>query len=89
LSEKSEKEKPVTIRGENKTILSIFISSNKLTLTVSRKGETGFERIDRYVIPLDYLLFKIFEKNIDALSTVCELAEKVERKEIVEEAGPE
>jgi len=45
-----------------------------------------FERIDRYIIPLDYLLFKIFEKNIDALSTVCELAEKVERKEIIEEA---
>jgi methyl coenzyme M reductase subunit D len=72
-----EKEKPITIRGE-KTILSIFIGENKVTLTVSRKTESGFERIDRYIIPADYLLFKLFEKNRGAFSGICEIIEKIE-----------
>ncbi len=73
-----EKEKPITIRGENRTILSIFIGEGKVALTVSRKGEGGFERIDRYVIPTDYLLFKIFEKDRRAFSNICEIIEKIE-----------
>jgi hypothetical protein len=73
-----EKEKPITIRGENKTILSIFIGEGKITLTVSRKGESGFDRIDRYVIPTDYLLFKLFEKNRRVFGGICEIIEKIE-----------
>jgi hypothetical protein len=73
-----EKEKPITIRGENKTILSIFIGEGKITLTVSRKGESGFDRIDRYVIPADYLLFKLFEKNRGVFGGICEIIEKIE-----------
>ena len=76
--EKPEKEKPITIKGENKTILSIFIGEGKITLTVSRKSESGFERIDRYVIPTDYLLFKLFEKNRGSFSGICEIIEKIE-----------
>jgi hypothetical protein len=73
-----DREKPITIRGENKTILSIFIGEGKITLTVSRRGESGFERIDRYVIPADYLLFKLFEKNRGSFSSICEIIEKIE-----------
>jgi hypothetical protein len=73
-----EKEKPITIRGENKTILSIFIGEGKITLTVSRKGEGGFDRIDRYVIPTDYLLFKLFEKSRGVFGGICEIIEKIE-----------
>jgi hypothetical protein len=80
-----EKERPVTIRGENRTILSIFISENKVTLTVSRKTETGFERVDRYVIPTDYLLYKIFERSRNSFGGICEIVERLEETERVEE----
>jgi hypothetical protein len=79
-----EREKPITIRGENKTILSIFISENKVTLTVSRKTESGFERVDRYTIPVDYVLYKIFEKSWKSFSGICEIVEKLETEKIEE-----
>jgi methyl coenzyme M reductase subunit D len=74
-----EREKPITIKGE-RTILSIFIGENKITLTVSRRTETGFERVDRFIIPVDYLLFKIFEKNRSSFSGICEIIEKIEER---------
>jgi hypothetical protein len=77
-------EKPVTIKGE-RTILSIFISESKVTLVVSRRTEAGFERVDRYVIPVDYLLFKIFERNKYSFKGICEIVEKIEESERVEE----
>jgi hypothetical protein len=77
-------EKPITIRGE-KSILSIFIGENKITFTVSRKTEGGFERIDRFVIPLDYLLFKVFEKNRGIFGGICEIVERLEETEKPEE----
>jgi hypothetical protein len=80
-----EREKPITIRGENRTILSIFISEIKITLTVSRKTETGFERVDRYVIPVDYLLFKIFERSRGSFGSICEIVERLEETERPEE----
>jgi hypothetical protein len=80
-----EKEKPVIIRGENRTILSIFVSENKVTFVVSRKVESGFERVDRYVIPADYLLFKLFEKNRSAFSSICEIVERLEETERFDE----
>jgi hypothetical protein len=77
-------DKPITIRGENKTILSLFISENKVTLTVSRKTESGFERVDRYTIPTDYILYKIFEKAWRNFSGICEIVEKLETEKIEE-----
>jgi hypothetical protein len=77
-------EKPVTIRGE-KTILSIFIGENKLTLVVSRRTESGFERVDRYVIPIDYFLFKVFERSRSSFSSICEIVERLEETERPEE----
>jgi methyl coenzyme M reductase subunit D len=79
-----EREKPITIKGE-RTILSIFIGENKITLTVSRRTETGFERVDRFIIPVDYLLFKIFEKNRSSFSGICEIFERLEETERPEE----
>jgi len=56
-----EKRKPdLVIRGNNKTILSIWISERGIRLSVSKRGEQGgFEKIDSYSIPLDYLLYKL------------------------------
>jgi methyl coenzyme M reductase subunit D len=72
-----EKEKPITIRGE-KTILSIFIGEGKITLSVSRKGQDGFEKIDRYIIPTDYLLFRISEKDRRVFGRICEIIDKID-----------
>jgi len=74
----NEKEKPIVIKGENKTALSIFIGEREVTLTVLRKTESEFERIDRYIIPVSYLLLKIFEKNRGMFSDLCEIVEKIE-----------
>jgi hypothetical protein len=71
-----EVEKPITIKGEN-TILTIFIRENRITLNISRKTQTGFERIDRFVIPTDYLIYKLFEKRLDLFDTICELVDKL------------
>jgi hypothetical protein len=71
-----EVEKPITIKGES-TILTIFIRENRITLNISRRTQTGFERIDRFVIPTDYLIYKLFEKRLDLFSVICELVDKL------------
>jgi hypothetical protein len=76
--EREAKERPLTVRGENKTILSIFVSENKLTFSVSRRTEDGFERIDRYVIPVSWLLAELFRRNKDAFGDWCEFLSAVE-----------
>jgi hypothetical protein len=76
-----EKERPITVRGENKTILSIFVSENRLTFSVSRRTENGFERIDRYVIPISWLLAEIFRRNKSAFSDWCEVLSSMEEGE--------
>jgi hypothetical protein len=73
-----EKERPITVRGENKTILSIFVSETKLTFSVSRKTESGFERVDRFVIPISWLLAEIFRRNKSAFSDWCEVLGAIE-----------
>jgi|YelNatPaOPRAMG01_1025707.scaffolds.fasta_scaffold22065_3 hypothetical protein len=72
-----EVEKPITIKGES-TILTIFIRENRITLNISRRTQTGgFERIDRFVIPTDYLIYKLFEKRLDLFGMICELVDKL------------
>jgi hypothetical protein len=87
----ADREKPITIRGENKTILSIFVSENKVAFTVSRRTEAGFERIDRYTIPVDYILYKIFERSWRRFTSICEIVERLEteteRVEDIPETG--
>jgi hypothetical protein len=83
VSEKTGKElgraeKPLTVRGENKTILSIFVSENRLTFSVSRRTESGFERIDRFVIPVSWLLAELFRRNKGAFGDWCEFLSAVE-----------
>jgi hypothetical protein len=72
VAEKARGERPLTVRGENKTILSIFVSENKLTFSVSRKTENGFERIDRFVIPVAWLMAELIRRNKDVLADWCE-----------------
>jgi hypothetical protein len=75
---KEKEVKPLTIKGENKTILSIFVSENKLTLSVSKRTENGFERIDRYVLPMNWLLAELFQRNKGAFSDWCEVLSAIE-----------
>jgi DNA-binding NtrC family response regulator len=74
-------ERPITIRGENRTILSIFVSESKLTLSVSKRAESGFERIDRYTIPMNWLLAELFRRNKGAFSDWCEVLSAIEESE--------
>jgi hypothetical protein len=74
---KEKGEKPITIRGE-KTILSIFVSENKLTFNVSKRTESGFERVDRYTIPLSWLMAELFRRNKNVFADWCEILNAVE-----------
>jgi hypothetical protein len=85
VSEKTGKElgraeKPITIRGES-TFLSIFVSENRLTFSVSRRTENGFERIDRYVIPISWLLAELLRRSKGAFADWCEFFSKIEEGE--------
>lgn len=80
----SERQKPlVTVRGRD-TYLSIWVSGNNVKISVSRKGQGGFERIDSYLIPLDYLLFKVIEASKDIVARYCEFVSALEE---IEEKG--
>ncbi|MCI4408537.1 MAG: hypothetical protein JHC26_05555, partial [Thermofilum sp.] len=70
-------EKPITIRGE-KTILSIFVSENKITFSVSKRTENGFEKIDRYTIPVSWLMSELFRKNTKIFADWCEILNAIE-----------
>jgi len=78
-----EKRKPdFTMRGRE-TVLSVWIGERGLRLSVSKKTEQGFQRIDSFSIPLDYLLFKIFS-NVSGRSMLrnyCEFLEQLEEEE--------
>lgn len=70
-----EKEKPVIkVRGES-TILTVFAGGDNLAFSVIKRTEGGFERVDRYYIPVEYLLLKLLEKKKDALLKMCKIAE--------------
>jgi len=85
-----EKRKPdLVIRGNNKTILSIWISERGIRLSVSRRGEQGgFEKIDSYSIPLDYLLYKLVssEELRPLMKRHCSFVEALVEEEEEKEA---
>jgi len=79
-----EKKKPnLTLRGENKTLLSIWVSGNDLKIRVSRRSEKGFEKIDTYVLPLETLINRVLldSEAIDITRRYCKFAEVIESEE--------
>jgi len=75
-----ERQKPnLVVRGKE-TTLSIWITEKTMKLSVSKKTDSGFERIDSYTIPMDYILFKILESMPSQLAKVCEFAKVIEEK---------
>jgi len=84
VGEKSEKKPLLTIRGKE-TYLSVWVSGNSVKMSVSKRGDQGFVRVDSYMIPLDYMLFKIFESSKDVLKRYCEFVASVEEVEDKEE----
>lgn len=75
-SERPSEKPSVVVRGKD-TVLSVWISENSVRFSVSRKNEGRFERVDSYSIPLDYLLFKIMEKNPSMIKRYCEFVESL------------
>jgi len=76
-----EKVKPdITVKG-NQSVLTMWISEDKLRVSISKRSDQGFERLDSYSIPLDYLMFKVFEKNRRMIKRFSELVETIEEEE--------
>ena len=70
----------VVLRGRNGTFLSIWLSGNKLKVSVTRRGANGFERVDDYVVNLDYILFVAIRKGSDSraiVGNVCDMLESL------------
>jgi len=80
-----EKKKPnLTLRGENKTLLSIWVSGSDLKIRVSRRSDKGsFEKIDTYVLPLEILINRVLldSEAIDITRRYCKFAEVLESEE--------
>jgi len=72
-----ERKPDINMRGGNNTFLSIWIGSN-VKIVISRKSGDGFERIDSYTIPLDYLILRIFDRSRDVLKRFCEFVDALE-----------
>lgn len=72
----SGKTKPISIRGNN-TWLNIWVGEQYTTIKVSRKGEKGFETIDTYRIPTEFLVYKLLESGASSVLRACEIAEKL------------
>jgi len=82
-----ESKKPdLTIKGSN-TVLSIWISSKGLRLSISKRVEKGFERIDSYTIPLEVILTKALFKQemIESLKQFCLFVDRIAIEEEIEE----
>lgn len=74
----SEKKPDITVKGKD-TYLSLWIGS-RVRISISRRTNNGFERIDSYTIPLDYLLFKSLERSRDVLKRYCEFVLDLEEE---------
>lgn len=71
--EGKERGKPDLITRHGDTVMSIWITENKIRLSVSRKKEGGFEKVGVFVIPVDYMVFKILMKNPDIVKKFANL----------------
>ena len=69
----------VVLRGRNGTFLSMWLSGNKLKISVTRRGSSGFERVDDYVVNLDYILFVAIRKadSRGIVGNVCDMLESL------------
>jgi len=76
-----EKRKPdFTMKGKE-SILSVWIGERGIRLSISKRTEQGFQKIDSFSIPLDYLLFKIFGSAKSLFKNYCEFLEQLEVEE--------
>jgi len=85
---KIESRKPdISIKGNNNSILSIWISRKGLKLSVSRRVGNTFEKVDTYNIPLEFILAKAMfkEEMHDSLKDFCINLERIVFGEEVEE----
>jgi len=83
-SEKENGEQPersaappaISIRSGD-AYLAIWVSGSRLRISVSRRVEGGYERYGPWVIPLDYLIYKVLETK-EGREVIKKAAEFVE-----------
>ena len=82
----------VVLRGRNGTYLSMWLSGNKLKISVTRRGQDGrFERVDDYVLNLDYILFVAIRKSDSRgiVGNVCDMLESLAEESESEASEPD
>lgn len=76
MGERKSEKPDIIVRGRD-TYLSVWISSI-VKISITRKSSDGYERVDSYAIPLDYLVFKILDKSRDVLKRYCEFVDALQ-----------
>jgi len=85
----SERSKPLLTVRDRDVYLSVWLSSNAFKIRVSRKTEKGFEAIGNFMIPLDFLLFKVIDsvQGREVYKRYCSIAEALEVEEEEEKSS--
>jgi len=76
-----EKRRPLlTVRGRE-GFLSVWVTGNAIKFSVSRRAGEAFERVDAFVVPLDYMFLQLFgDREVRETARRCILlAEAAER----------
>jgi len=79
----SESRKPDLVLKGKEIILSIWISGKNVKLSISKRIEQGFQKVDSFSIPLDVLIVRAMF-NTDSKMTLrqyCELIESIGEEE--------
>jgi len=74
--ERSAAPPAISIRSGD-AYLAIWVSGSRLRVSVSRRTNEGFERFGPWVIPLDYLIYKVLESK-EGREVIKKAAEFVE-----------
>jgi len=74
--ERSAAPPAISIRSGD-AYLAVWVSGNRLRVSVSRRVESGYERYGPWVIPIDYLIYKVLETK-EGREVIKKAAEFVE-----------
>ena len=78
--EQPEKRYPLlSIPGEYQ--LTVWANRNTVRFVVNRRTENGWERVAKWVVPLDYLLFKIAIEVEGGLDVIKQVISRIKDEE--------
>jgi len=76
----AEKRSPLlSIPGEYQ--LTVWANRNNVRIVVNRRTENGWERVAKWVVPLDYLLFKIAIEVEGGLDVIKQVISRIKDEE--------